>query len=212
MPIFNGMWAYRNEWENRISTVCSTAGGDASTAYRFDLCSHTGTYIETSQHKLNTNIALDSYSIDSFIQPCTLVSVAGKSSRDEISREDFIEASEKFSLPPRNALIVATGWGVNYKEKNFVSECPYFASSLTEHLISLRPSLIGFDVPVIDHPNEPYGAIAKLFEAIPGLLVIAPLVIDLENVPAGRHKLISFPLNIAGVCASLCRPILLEEK
>lgn len=75
LPIYNKMWSYRKEWENKLETVESTATGGKSTVYNFNFYSHTGTYIETSQHKLKNNILLSDYPLSSFYSDCLLVVV-----------------------------------------------------------------------------------------------------------------------------------------
>ena len=56
LPIYNGMWHYRPGWENSVREIESVLKGGNVTIYGFDLCSHTGTYIETSHHKLKEEI------------------------------------------------------------------------------------------------------------------------------------------------------------
>ncbi len=210
LPISNGMWSYKPEWQNEVSTICSTESGDPSTAYRFSLCSNTGTYIETSQHKLKTSCHLEEFPLSRFVQKCTLVSIPHNSSQTAVSREDFILGADGFSILPDTALILATGWGTQHQKSNYISECPHLSEALVDLLITLRPNLIGFDTPIIDHPNQPYQAIAKLFQALPNLLILAPLLIDPEVIDAGHYKLICAPIKIPNVCVSLCRPILME--
>ena len=209
LPLFNGMWAYRLGWENSIQEICSTASGDPSTAYRFNLCSHSGTYIETSQHKLNTKLPLDAFPLDNYFQSCTVISIPAPERR-EISKQDFITASTHLVIPQNKALILSTGWGQRNRDEKFISHGPFLSEALVDYLIEIRPSLLGFDLPVIDHPFQPYQAVAKLFSALPNLLLLAPLVINPTLVKTGAYELIAAPLNIQGACASLCRSFLIE--
>ena len=209
-PISNGMWSYREDWQNEITQLVSTNAGDASSAYRFDLCSHTGTYIETSQHKLKTSLVLDDFGLDKFIRPCTVICLKEKLPSEPITKSEVEGLLKVTPVEPRGALLIATGWGERHQESNYLRQCPFFEERLTDFLCDLNLGLLGVDVPVIDHPTVPYQAIARLFLSTPNLLVLAPLVINLQQVVSGRYTLSALPLNVKGTCASLCRPVLMR--
>ena len=211
MPLYNGMWCYRQGWENRISTVTSTAKGDASTVYRFDLCSHTGTYVETSQHKLATDRLLSDFELSAFMRLCKVVSVDAKA-ETPIALSHFQAAlvEGEITVEANDALIVATGWGMNHRDPGYVCECPFFDSKLVDWLADQQLGLLGVDTPVIDNAREPFQAVQRLFEATPEMLLMAPLVIDPTRIPTGTYFLSAAPLNVESVSGSLCRPVLME--
>ena len=213
LPIYNGMWRYRHGWENAIASVAETAAGDDSTVYRFDLCSHTGTYIETSQHKLTNQILLDDFVLSDYVRPCKVVTIAAHKPSEEISLRKFQFALSQSgeSIDAADTVIIATGWGLNHRNPDYLGQCPFFAEELVNWLCERQLHLLGVDVPVIDNARAPYGAVPKLFKSNPRLLLIAPLVIDPLQVNSGRYFLFAAPLKIEAVSASLCRPLLIED-
>lgn len=211
VPISAHSWAYKEEWKNQISTIASIANGHASTVYRFNLCSHTGSYIETSQHKLPTQILLEHFPLSSFIRPCLVLCHPCTYANAKIARKDIEHKIARHAIRENDALIIATGWGNRVNNPDYIKASPYFDEELTCYLSSLNLGLFGTDLPVIDCQRTPYGAINRLFKSTPQLLVLAPLVVDTTTVASGRYTLVALPLKIEGVCASLCRPILLEN-
>jgi kynurenine formamidase len=211
MPIYNGMWRYRPGWESRVEILTSTAQGDASTVYRFDLCSHAGTYIETSQHKLNNDVTLDQFDVSTFLRSCKLV-VVPANERQEICVEQFRNEIDRtgMTIATGDALIVATGWGEQHRVTDYLTQSPFFSPDLVDLLCEMNLSVLGVDIPAIDNPREPYRAVQKLFEANPMLLLLAPLVIDVGTVQSGEFYLSAAPLKIESVSASLCRALLIE--
>ena len=157
------MWSYRAGWENSISTLCSTTKGDASTAYRFNLCSHTGTYIETRHHKLPDAAPLDHRRLEEFVRPCFVICIPSVEARQELHYVDIADRVETLSVGEGDALILATGWGKRHKEKTYLSDCPFFSRELNKQLSGLKLGLLGVDIPIIDDQSQPYGAIRDLF-------------------------------------------------
>tara|TARA_R110000803_G_scaffold181346_1_gene243730 strand:- start:1537 stop:2196 length:660 start_codon:yes stop_codon:yes gene_type:complete len=209
--INNEMWSYRPEWKNIISAISSTSEGDASTVYKFELCSHTGTYIETSQHKLKNNVLLEHYSLHRFI--CNVKVLVIKNTSKEIKLEHILHELNvaDIGINVGDALIICTGWGAReYFSESFIVDAPYFEEDLTNYLLQKKLSLLGVDTPVIDNQIKPYFAVNKLFNSNEDLLLLAPLAINPDEVKTGIYVLNALPLKISGVSASLCRPVLIE--
>lgn len=212
LPLFNDMWAYRPEWANRITPIAETRRGAPSTVYRLDLCSHTGTYIETSQHKLNTDVPLDSFSEGDFFREAAVVVLKNKQPAEPITLEEFRRALlGNDTIVKRNgALVIASGWGRHHREPSYLGSSPFFEPRLTDHINSIGLGLLAVDVPVIDNQRRPYNPVKRLFEANPRLLLLAPLFLDPKVLKTGLYTLCAFPLNIPGVCATPCTPVLIE--
>lgn len=206
LPVYNGMWRYRDEWKNVISTVCSTTNNDQSTVYNFNLHSHTGTYIETSQHKLNNNILLSSFDLTSFYGECLVVVVSAN--EREVTRDDFLSEVKEIDYKQYKKLIIATGWGKMHKEECYLKSAPFFQPELTQLLIDLNLELLGVDTPIIENQSDPYMPVVKLFNSNPNLLLLAPLLIDLNSIKTGKYALSCFPAFPAEVSGCLCRAIL----
>lgn len=214
VPIYNGMWSYRKHWGNEITAIEETLHGDRSTVYRFSLCSHTGTYIETCQHKLAINVLLEEFECRDFVRPCKVVCLRPKDSKQPVTLIELRDKLEnaKMALEAGDALLICTNWGKRHGKPEYVIRCPFFEDSLTDYLASIKLSLLGVDVPVIDNTSQPYQAVVRLFEANCRLLFIAPLLLDDALIKTGHYTVCAFPLNIKGVCASLCSPVLLQSS
>lgn len=211
LPIYNNMWAYRDEWKNDISFISQTKLGEASTVYRFNLVSHTGTYIETSQHKLNNNKLLNLLPIDAFVKEAFLVNV--KVNRQNcITREAVINElkSKRMALKKDAYIIIASGYGKNYSRKDYLSASPFFEECLTDWLIEKEIGLIGTDTPIIENLKAPYSPVLKMFKANSKMLLLAPLLINQKVTKSGKYILNCLPLPIKDISGSLCRAVLMK--
>lgn len=212
LPIYNGMWSYRSEWCNSIATVFSTANGDTSTVYNFNIHSHTGTYIETSQHKLNNQLLLQDFQLESFYGKCYVV-VISKFIDNTVTLESFLNSLNKIKLSDLKGsrLIIATGYGNNHSNTDYLKNAPSFEPSLTQTLIDLNLSLLGVDTPIIENQIHPYQPVIKLFEANENLLLLAPLLIDLEQVETGIYILSCLPSFKCEISGSPTRAFLIQK-
>ncbi len=214
LPITNETLPYNTNWSNEISFIQSTLQGEKSTVYRLNLCSHTGTYIETSQHKLPNSITLESFELKRFFCKTKIIKIDLDNTK-VISLEKFKNACEKQNLNIKNgdAIIICTGWGYSEHDKEtFIIEAPFFSKELTEFLTKLKLNMLGVDTPVIDNQKCPYNAVKRLFVANEDLLLLAPLVINKEVITKSTYFLNTIPLNIPECSASLCRPVLIDKE
>ncbi|MEQ4788412.1 cyclase family protein [Morganella morganii] len=208
--IHNKMWSYNPKWKNEIYEFSSTKKSESSTIYEMTLFSHTGTYIETSQHKLSNEIFLDDFQLDSFY--CHIKIIIIPIINGKLTLESLIYTLDKTGekIEPGDSVIICCGWSANYIDlPSFISDSPYFEEELTSYLANMKLNLLGVDIPVIDKQAKPYNAVRKLFENNERLLLVAPLVINLEEIKSSRYILNCIPLKIEKVCASLCRPTLI---
>jgi kynurenine formamidase len=211
-PISNEMWSYRPEWVNNICEVSSTLKGDSSTVYKFELCSHTGTYIETSQHKFNNSILLENFTLDRFICKVKLIKISGFPKEIKLEAIKTELRLQNIEIQKGDAIIICTGWAeVSNTNESFILDAPFFEKDLIDYLIKKKLNLLGVDTPVIDNQSQPYRAVEQLFKNNNNLLLLAPLYIQLGKVKSGYYFLNSLPLKVIGVSASLCRPVLIEN-
>ncbi len=213
LPITNEMWSYKVGWENSVNLICSTLKSDLSTVYRFSLCSHSGTYIETSQHKLRNNILLDDFEINRFFCDVKLLKLDKERRQKCIFLPEVLSELKKNNLTINSGdcVIISCGWAAeHHKDKEFISSAPYFEEKLTNYLATKKLNLLGVDTPVIDYQPAPYFAINKLFKLNKRLLILAPLSIN-HDVNTGTYLLNTLPLKIENVSACLCRPILIKN-
>ena len=213
LPVHNDMWCYRSGWDNNITTLSDTNHGAADTVYRFDLCSHTGTYIETAGHKLRSQLSLSDLPPSAFCRQRTAVIRVQPDSRGCVTLRAFLAAlSADFETPALpNNLIVVSGWGSRHSRTEYLPEAPWFEAELTAHLAALNLHILGFDTPIIDDQQQPYDAVKRLFKTNPKCLLLAPLTLP-EQVDSGIYELDCLPLNIIGVSAAPCRAILVQTE
>ena len=211
LPLSNRMWSYRAEWKNSINIFESTSNGGQSTVYEMKLFSHTGSYIETSQHKLVNDLILNTLPIESFYRK---VKVIVTDEKKKITKKKVLEIATSENLLPEagDAFIIANGYGINHANDTYLSESPYFEEELTEWLINSEIGLLGVDTPIIENLEAPYKPVIKLFEANPKLLLLAPLLIDSAIIKSGIYTLSCLPLNVEATSGMLCRPILISEQ
>lgn len=211
LPLFNGMWSYRPEWKNDITLVSSTANRDPSTVYQFNVFSHTGTYIETSQHKLDNKILLSDFSLRSFHGECYVV-IVDRLVENQVTLTDFLETEACLgeSIPRGAKLIIGTGYGENHRRSDYLLCAPSFEPLLTDRLIEMKLSLLGVDTPILDNQSSPYLPVTKLFEANNQLLLLAPLLLDKKEIKTGKYMLSCFPSFKSEVSSSLTRGILVR--
>ena len=213
LPLYNGMWSYRPEWKNSISTVFATAKGHASTVYHFNIFSHTGTYIETSQHKLNNQLLLQDFPLEAFYGDCYVV-VVPKLKNNSITSSLFLDALKDIELSDLKGskLIIATGYGHRHSNEDYLIKAPSFEQELTQLLMDLNLSLLGVDTPIIENQVNPYQPVIKLFEANEKLLLLAPLMINLEQVETGKYTLSCLPSIKAEISGCQTRAILIRKN
>lgn len=211
LPIQNGMWSYRPEWANNISVKEAVADGGASTVYQFNLFSHTGTYIETAEHKLNCNLKFDSFDDSHFCGKVKLFflflsidnAIRLSSLKEELKNNNL-------SIETNDKVIIATGYGKNNEAKNYLENAPHFEQALTDFLIGKKISLLGVDTPIMENRKQPYSPVVKLFTALPKMLLLAPLNIDTDTIKTGIYIFNGFPLVRKGVSGSLCNASLIK--
>ena len=213
LPIYNGMWSYRPEWENKITSHIHTNKGDSGTVFHFDICSHTGTYIETSQHKLNNRILFSDFPISSFYRNCMVILINESLVNNEISLRQVQREVEKYQLEIKSGdyVIIATGYGINHSKDSFLKHSPSFEIELTHWLIQKKIGLIGTDSPVIENQQNPYHPVNKMFLANEKMLLLAPLNIDKNLIASGDYQLSCLPLPISGVSGGQCRAVLIKK-
>ena len=206
------MWSYRPEWANTIEEKESVLKGGVSTVYRFNLMSHTGTYIETTQHKLAVDFLLKDFDIEHFYRSVKLVVVI-PDENGIVLLSDFLESCKTSNIQfvKGDSLIIATNYGVNHRKENYLEASPSFEESLTNYLCELELSFIGTDTPIIENLKNPHKPVIKLFESNKRMLLIAPLLIDTNEIKTGTYTISCAPLNIEGTSGALCRPLLIQN-
>ena len=209
LPISDSMWRYQAGWENTIYALSDTNQGDSDSVYRFNLCSHTGTYIESAGHKFANQTNLNELPISAFMQLDTLLLQVTPDADGCITLTEFEKALglHAQSATALTNLILGTHWGCQHTEEKYLARAPWFQAELTQHLARLPLHLLGVDTPIIDNQQHPYDPVRQLFAANQELLLLAPLNLP-GDLTSGTYQLDCPPLNIIDVSAAPCRPVL----
>jgi arylformamidase len=211
LPISNGMWSYRPAWQNSVEEIESVLRGGKSTVYHLNLHSHTGTYIETCEHKIEVEKRLDQFGLDSFYGNAKVVCAAADSN-NAITLPVFIRAMQTAGMEIKNGdkVIIFSGYGINHQNEDYLKKSPWFSEDLTSFLTEKGLSLLGVDSPIIENLDKPYQPVNKLFEANNNMLLLAPLLMDKTKIESGEYILSCFPFPVKNISGCLCRALLFK--
>jgi len=202
--IEEGMWSYGPPLPPVRIRKLSQKG---ETNYSFTLNSLSGTYLETSAHRLPGAPALDDVSPEKLIRPAVIIQLETKQPREHITLQELKNYGAR--IRKGDALLISTGWDRMRNKKNFVNDSPHFTSEAMNWVLSKKPFLLGGDIPCYDDPRESEGLVNRLFRH--GLMILAPLV-NLRKVRSGRATLIALTPRVKDTCAFPCRALIVEKE
>jgi arylformamidase len=215
--IENGMWDYRAlpGLESLVPPVeitpIASVERDGFFASRIVLSTISGTYLEAGSHILSGGPLLDSYGVDHFFRPATIVRLPPLAPKTLIDA-DMLRAA----APPidrGDALIIDTGWGRMWNQPGYVLTCPNMKASAVQWVIDREPSIFAVDVPAIeaawseDDPDTKGGMLGALFAK--GILLLAPLV-NLDQVRVTKGQFVALPLSVKGCSGAPARVVFIE--
>lgn len=207
-PIYEGMWTYGLPYApfgmEQIPPVDWVAYPTYSQNVSMNV--QTGTYLETGAHMYPEVRSIDQVKPEDLFLDTHILYLKPKESRAMI-QVDELEALTH-GITPGKAILVCSGWGRNWEAPSFLSDSPYFSAAAMDHLLSLRPALIGADLPKWDNLDDPQDFFGRFFRQ--DVLLLAP-VMNLEQFGETTGTLIVFPLPMRGACASPCRAIVMSE-
>jgi kynurenine formamidase len=105
-------------------------------------------------------------------------------------------------LEENDAIIVGTGWGVNWMESNYLSCSPYFTYDAMMWLIEKKPFLLGSDFARWENLDNMQGFFPAFYKS--NILMLAPCI-NIEKIKASKVKLTALPLKILGTSCVPCR-------
>lgn len=208
-PLREGAWHYPPPYfAPRVRSLPSPDWSAAEIHQQaVDMPMQSGTYLETAAHAyperelvedlpLARTAMLPSVCVGVDAQPGSGIDAARlKRSIDRVCGTRSLDGA---------GLLVATGWSAHWFDDDFLTAGPFFTPDAIEHVLELRVSLLGADLPRFDDPQQPTGHLRRFF-ATPTLM-LAPLY-RLEYIVGSAGWLTAAPLRLAGVCASPVRAI-----
>ncbi|MFC2145453.1 cyclase family protein [Actinomycetota bacterium] len=216
--IYTNMWSYADYYPQfELSAVEFEFSGETYSVDVFKgMHAQTGSYIETPSifggvKKVShvIDIPLEKlFMIDVYIIQVEHKKLGIKDGLPFITKEDLVKG-EKEEIPEGAAILVSSGYGENYREKDYAQKGWFFKKEALYHLIDKKPLLIGSDSPSWENPANPEGAFDRFYKS--GILLLDPLV-NLEKVKNFKAKLTVLPLKIENVAVCPVRAIITEEK
>lgn len=215
-PLYEGMWSYEPPYPKFKMVEIPTPDWVSYKVWQEEfvgLCSQTGTYIQTPAHLLGfeksyalNQVPLEKlFMLESRVIKLDWEKLDRKDGRPFISKEDLVSSGFDEDLKKEKALIIATGWGKNWKESYYFDEAPFFKKEAMRWIISKNPFLLCGDSPLWDNLKNPESFFAEYFGA--NILMLGPCI-NLEKIEGDRVKIIALPLKFEGNNGgSPCRPV-----
>ncbi len=160
---------------------------DACNLSQISMCVHAGTHIDAPLHFWEDGSAVDDLRLNTFYGKCTVVSVEGVLTGDDMER----------MLPYCKRRILFRGCG-----NTFLSH------SAAIVLAESKVVLVGTDADSIAPPFDEVRPHRELARA--GIAVLENL--DLEDIDDGEYDLCAFPVKLGGLEAAPCRAILFQME
>ena len=208
-PIYEGMWTYGPPYEPFCMEQVPPVDWVAYPTYSQNIAMNvqTGTYLETGAHMYPEMRTVDMLRPDDLFLDTHVLYLQPRAA-GEIIRADELEPLTE-GIPPGRAVLVCAGWGSRWEEPGFLPDSPYFSAEAMDHLLSLKPALVGADLPRWDSLADPQGFFPRFFAQ--DVLLLAP-VVGLEQFGEPEGRLIVSPLPIRRACASPCRAWLTTDR
>lgn len=207
-PMYQGMWTYGPPYPDVI--VEEIAQPDfveyPTYSWRFELGAQTGTYLETSLHMDRSGPPLIDIPMEKlWMLPTAIIRIAVEPLAP-ISLDMLKSAAPE--LNEGEVIMIATGWGRNWRNHDFVTSCPYFEAAAMHWILDYKPYMVAGDMPRFDSWETPQLFFKRFFEM--GTLLLAPLY-NLDAITVSRGKLVALPMKIEETCAAPARVLFIEE-
>jgi kynurenine formamidase len=175
----------------------------------------TGTFVETGATYLGyeKSISTDKIPLRTLVNVDTCIlqvpykGLDEKDGRKYVSADDIKEA-EKEPIPEGYAIIVSTGYGKNWFEKNYLEKSPFFQKDAIYYLLDKKPILLSSDFPAWENTLHPEGFLKRMYDS--GVQVLVSCI-NVEKVEKYKVKLIALPLRVENVCMCPARAVIIEE-
>lgn len=204
-PIYEGMWTYGLPYAPYRIEQIPPVDWVAYPTYSQNVSMNvqTGTYLETAAHVYPEMRTIDLLTPEDLIFDAYVLRLSPAGPGTAIEEEDLLPLTD--GIPEGSAVLVCTEWGRNWESPRFLPDSPYFTAESMDHILSLKPALVGADMPRWDNLDDPQGFFGRFFRQ--DVLLLAPLV-NLEQFEVRRGRLMVFPLPMRDACASPARALL----
>lgn len=213
--IYTGMWRYDDPFPDYKLEPISQPDWVEYTVYMEEfkgMCSQTGTYLETPAHLLGyeksyplIDVPLDKVvDVETYVISLNYSELEKKDGRPFITKTAVLGKTDESKIKECKAVLVSTGWGKHWKDKNYVEGSPFFSYNAIEWLVSLGLDILGSDSPRWENLENPEGFFPMFYDA--DILMLAPTV-NTEKISRERCLLTVLPLKIEKTCCTPCRAL-----
>lgn len=180
------------------------------------LHSQTGTYLETPAHHFgndNCYLLIDVPAEKLVDVPCVVLNIGMwdkdmSKGRRGITVADLEACPNAKDIREGDAILVGTGWGRYWMDKDYLNGSPYFTKEAMEWLIAKKPFILGGDSARWENLEKPEGFFPAFYNA--NILMAGPFV-DLEKIGTKRCKLTILPLKVPKTSCAPARAIIIED-
>ena len=180
-PVFEG------DPETQVTKLKNMEDYDEYNLSAVSMCVHAGTHIDAPLHFNEEGSAIDSLRLNTFYGKCTVISVEGVLTGDDMER----------LLPYCKRRILFRGEGNTY-----------LSESAAIVLAESKVVLVGTDAESIAPPFDEIRPHRELARA--GIAILENL--NLSTIDDGEYDLCAFPIKLGGLEAAPCRAILFEME
>ncbi len=179
----NGMPTYPGDPSVEIISI----GSDTIANQALTCSMHTGTHIDTPGHMIPGGKKITDYPISTCIGQGILIDAHGTSPIDK-------NLLNNISLLKDSIVLIYTGFGERFYEKDYFSNYPALTEAFALELINAQIKMIGIDTPSPDY--APFKIHKLLFKH--DILIIENLKLDqLKKAGPTSFEVIALPLKIA---------------
>lgn len=170
-----------------------------------EICTHTGTHVESPYHAMKDGNDVVNIDIKRFIGEAAVVDFSDKKYNEAITKAEIIEKSKH--IKPYDIVLIRTGLSKFYGTPEY--KRPYIEEDVIEWLIEMNINCLGIDCSGIENRAIDSHQVnhKKLFKN--GI----PLIEDMNNlteIKGDRVFFMAMPLPIKGLDASQLRPLAIE--
>ena len=216
-PIQEGMWDFAFEGgQIKLRKLNYDFMGEEYRHEGFDgLVGSTGTFLETGATALGYDkvISVDKIpleklvNVNAYILQIPYDSLKEKDGRKFVSLAN-IKNAEQEVIEKKCAILIATGYGKNWFEKDYMSKSPFFKKDAFDYLLDKNPCLVSSDFPSWENTLDLEGFLPRLYSS--GVFVLVSTA-NLDNIKSYKAKLTALPIKVTGVCMCPARAVIIEE-
>ncbi len=174
----------------------------------------TGSYIESPGRYLKDNMYSVSdipieklFLMDTCVLNIDYEKLNEKNGKKFVSLEN-IKSAEKEDIPEGSAILVGTGYGRDWSNKDYFENSWFFKKDAMDYLIEKKPYLLGADSAEWENSKDPEGIFKAFFPA--NILILANCI-NIEKIKNFNVKLIVLPLKVKHSYIAPVRAIVIED-